>query len=81
MPSKTDHQPAVRLHLTNVAGAGATQLLQSLLPALELCSHFTITEIYIPDRGVLANRADNTMSSASDLEPIRRMAAMAGDEE
>jgi glycosyltransferase involved in cell wall biosynthesis len=54
MPSKTDHQPAVRLHLTNVAGAGATQLLQSLLPALELCSHFTITEIYIPDRGVLA---------------------------
>jgi len=52
---KNNHRPAVRLHLTNVAGAGATQLLQSLLPALEQCCHSTIAEIYLPDRGALAS--------------------------
>ena len=55
MKSKNNCQSAVRLHLTNVAGAGATQLLQSLLPALEQCCHATIVKIYLPDRGVLAN--------------------------
>jgi len=53
--AKNNEQIAVRLHLTNVAGAGATQLLQSLLPALEQCCHATIAEIYLPDRGALAN--------------------------
>jgi glycosyltransferase involved in cell wall biosynthesis len=55
MKVKTNSRLAVRLHLTNVAGTGAIQLLESLLPALELCSHYTITEIYLPDRGALAN--------------------------
>lgn len=55
MKAKNNQHPAVRLHLTNVAGAGATQLLQSLLPALEQCRHATIAKIYLPDRGVLAN--------------------------
>jgi hypothetical protein len=48
-------RPALRLHLTNVAGAGASQLLLSLLPALERNTGVQITEIYLPERGCLAN--------------------------
>ncbi len=48
-------KPFLRIHLTNVAGAGATQLLLSLLPALESHSSVQITEILLPDRGILAN--------------------------
>lgn len=48
-------RPPLRLHLTNVAGAGATQLLLSLLPALERSADVQITEIHLPDRGHLAN--------------------------
>ena len=55
MSTKNNAQLAVRLHLTNVAGAGATQLLQSLLPALERRSSARVAKIYLPDRGVLAN--------------------------
>lgn len=45
----------LRLHLTNVAGAGATQLLLSLLPELERNGNVQISEIHLPDRGTLAN--------------------------
>ena len=62
MAEKNNHQPTVRLHLTNVAGAGATQLLQSLLPALEQCCHATIAKIYLPDRGTLATYLPRTAS-------------------
>jgi glycosyltransferase involved in cell wall biosynthesis len=62
MKVEHNHQPAVRLHLTNVAGAGATQLLQSLLPALEQCCHSTIVEIYLPDRGAMANYLPSSTS-------------------
>jgi hypothetical protein len=48
-------KPTVRLHLTNVAGAGATQLLLSLLPALERDLSVTISRIELPDRGVLSD--------------------------
>lgn len=48
-------RPRLCLHLTNVAGAGATQLLLSLLPALEHSFEVQITEIHLPDRGKLAN--------------------------
>lgn len=44
----------VRLHLTNVAGIGAVQLLRSLLPALEAAPGTQITAIHLPDRGPLA---------------------------
>jgi glycosyltransferase involved in cell wall biosynthesis len=44
----------VRVHLTNVVGAGATRLLESLLPALESQGQVHITEIHLPDRGSLA---------------------------
>lgn len=45
----------VRLHLTNVAGAGASQLLQSLLPALERDPLVFVERIELPDRGKLAD--------------------------
>ncbi len=45
----------VRLHLTNVTGAGATQLLQSLLPALEREQRAILECIYLPDRGALSS--------------------------
>ena len=49
-----EDRPALRVHLTNVAGAGATRLLQSLLPALERDAQARIDEIHLPDRGELA---------------------------
>ncbi len=50
----SERQAAVRLHLTNVAGAGAIQLAKSLLPALERSAAARISEIHLPDRGDLA---------------------------
>jgi glycosyltransferase involved in cell wall biosynthesis len=55
MPSHVQICPNLRLHLTNVAGTGASQLLLSLLPALERNVLVKITEIHLPDRGNLAN--------------------------
>jgi len=54
MTIQRTHRLALRLHLTNVAGTGATQLLQSLLPALERNASVKISEIHLPDRGELA---------------------------
>jgi glycosyltransferase involved in cell wall biosynthesis len=54
MPSKISRRYPVRLHLTNVTGAGATQLLESLLPALEEVKDVRIDRIELPDRGKLA---------------------------
>ncbi|WP_448652352.1 glycosyltransferase [Pseudomonas fluorescens] len=48
-------QDSVRLHLTNIAGLGAVQLLKSLLPALERYRGVRIVEAYLPDRGDLAS--------------------------
>ena len=44
---------SVRIHLTNVSGIGAIQLLQSLLPSLEREEKHKITDIYLPNRGSL----------------------------
>lgn len=44
---------SIRLHLTNVSGAGATQLLLSLLPTLESATEFSIKTIELPSRGLL----------------------------
>lgn len=60
----------VRLHLTNVAGVGATQLLQSLLPALETESEHSITDIYLPNRGALFSY--RPINSAIRATPYRR---------
>ena len=42
------------VHLTNVSGTGAIQLLQSLLPALEKNATTFISEMYLPNHGDLA---------------------------
>jgi glycosyltransferase involved in cell wall biosynthesis len=44
---------SVRVHLTNVVGAGASQLLLSLLPALESNQNTCVEELYLPDKGPL----------------------------
>jgi len=45
---------AVRLHLSNVAGTGATQLLLSLLPALERNGRVRVREMILPRSGPLS---------------------------
>ncbi len=50
----TKQDKTVRVHLTNVVGAGATQLVKSLLPALESNTITPVSEIFLPDRGDLA---------------------------
>lgn len=49
------YKKAVRLHLTNIAGLGAIQLLQSLLPSLERLVNYKLEEIHLPARGELSN--------------------------
>ena len=49
------NRPALRVHLSNVAGFGASQLLQSLLPKLEENQNATIVEICLPDHGPLSH--------------------------
>jgi glycosyltransferase involved in cell wall biosynthesis len=43
------------VHLTNVVGAGASQLLLSLLPALEANQGACVEVLYLPDKGPLQN--------------------------
>jgi glycosyltransferase involved in cell wall biosynthesis len=45
----------MRLHLTNVTGAGASVLLSSLLPAMERNKFARINCIYLPNKGYLKN--------------------------
>lgn len=44
---------SVRVHLTNVTGAGASHLLLSLLPALESDQGTYLEALYLPDKGPL----------------------------
>lgn len=44
---------SVRVHLTNVVGAGAGQLLLSLLPAMESNRDTSLEALYLPDKGPL----------------------------
>lgn len=57
----------VRIHLTNVAGAGASELLQSLLPALENDPIVTVQRIYLPDRGALATYHSNSVTTVTEV--------------
>ena len=43
-----DKDKALRLHLTNIAGLGATRLLQSLLPAMVSNNNYTLEAVYLP---------------------------------
>ena len=66
-----DAPSRVRLHLTNVAGVGASQLLQSLLPALERVPGVHIEHIYLPNRGPLAGyRSSNPETVVSRYERV-----------
>jgi glycosyltransferase involved in cell wall biosynthesis len=56
-----------RIHLTNVFGAGASQLLKSLLPALEGVKDTAIKRIYLPDRGDLSKYRGNQSSSSVEI--------------
>jgi hypothetical protein len=47
----------IRVHATNITGMGATQLVQSLLPALERLERYELRELYLPARGALASYA------------------------
>ena len=60
-------RPLVRLHLTNVAGAGASQLLQSLLPALERDSGVVVERIELPDRGKLADYRSSNPATVTEV--------------
>lgn len=65
MNSERSHAK-LRVHLTNISGAGATQLVQSLLPALELNPAATVSRLYLPDCGALSGyQVANQTSRAS----------------
>ena len=65
--SKKSCHSLVRIHLTNVAGAGASQLLQSLLPALEEDPDISVESIYLPDRGALAKYQCKHTSTTAEV--------------
>ena len=44
----------IRIHLTNVSGTGAVQLLKCLLPSLEMYETCRVESIYLPDRGEMS---------------------------
>ena len=67
MTVTSSRRAAVRLHLTNVAGVGATQLLQSLLPALERNPDFEVKRIELPDRGTLANYRSSSPTTLTEV--------------
>ena len=46
---------SIDVHLTNVTGTGATQLLKSLLPALFACNKIHISKIFLPATGFLSH--------------------------
>lgn len=48
------------MHLTNIVGTGAVQLVTSLLPALERCRLARASLLYLPDRGELAHYKTET---------------------
>jgi len=61
---------SVRIHLTNVEGAGASQLALSLLPAIESIKEFHVERLYIPDRGKLGTY--NSSKPTTTIQVYRR---------
>jgi glycosyltransferase involved in cell wall biosynthesis len=57
----------IRLHLTNVAGLGATQLMSSLLPSIEANSDYFVEAIYLPNRGVLSTYKSECLMTAIEV--------------
>jgi glycosyltransferase involved in cell wall biosynthesis len=54
MHHATSPNKSIRIHLTNVTGTGASQLLESLLPALVESEKAQVTQIYLPETGLLS---------------------------
>ncbi len=67
MTAAISRRSPVRLHLTNVAGVGASQLLQSLLPALERDPGVVIERIELPDRGKLADYRSSSPTTVAEV--------------
>lgn len=55
MKKATDPRRPVRVHMTNITGLGAVQLLKSLLPSLERSPSHVLKVAYLPSIGELAN--------------------------
>jgi hypothetical protein len=53
-PLSHDDRRPFGVHLTNIAGTGAVQLVGSLLPALERAHGYCVDRMHLPDRGALA---------------------------
>jgi glycosyltransferase involved in cell wall biosynthesis len=54
----------VRVHATNITGEGASQLVQSLLPAIERVRAHESSIVYLPDEGPLATYESVGLSTA-----------------
>jgi hypothetical protein len=67
MHSATSTQRSIRIHLTNITGTGASQLLKSLLPALVECNKEGVIKVYLPETGLLS-----TFSSAAKNVVIKK---------
>lgn len=61
---------SVHLHLTNVTGLGASQLMASLLPELENQKIAKIQKIHLPSTGILAKYVSN--SETTIVESYKR---------
>jgi len=55
MKKTTDLRHPIRVHMTNITGLGAVQLLKSLLPSLERSPSHVLKVAYLPTIGELAN--------------------------
>ncbi len=55
MTKPAAEKKSVRLHLTNIAGLGAVQLIQSLLPSFEQLPEYKVEAVYLPSKGELSN--------------------------
>ena len=60
MQSAASMPRSIRIHLTNITGTGASQLLESLLPALVECDEAHILKIYLPETGSLSRFSSET---------------------
>lgn len=53
----------IRVHATNIFGVGATQLAQSLLPAMERLAAYHLNTVYLPCRGSFASYVSDANST------------------
>mgnify|MGYP001179254998 FL=1 len=77
MNSQSIHS-RLKIHLTNITGLGATKLLESLLPSIEMNTKFATYELYLPCSGSLSEYQSKNVNSKTFiykrilLNPISR---------